>query len=144
MEMCLLGSDNEPGAVGNILGRVGFLLAKDTRSLWRRHMVKSVLLSFYFWFSPYFVLHNSISTSPFHPSQWPHRLFYDIYSYKMAELCLPVSEMIIAQICADPTNSCLHSSSLLAEGEETQVLQWKKPTPTQAGTSLVVNDIWAK
>ena len=33
MEMCLLGSDNEPGAVGNILGRVGFLLAKDTRSL---------------------------------------------------------------------------------------------------------------
>ena len=33
MEMCLLGSDNEQGAVGNVLQRVGSLLAKDTRSL---------------------------------------------------------------------------------------------------------------
>lgn len=70
MELCLLGSDNEQGVIGYILQRVGSLLAKDTRSLQRWHMVKSVLLSFYFRYSPYFVLHNSTSASTLHPSQW--------------------------------------------------------------------------
>ena len=42
--MCLLDSDNERGVIGNILQRVGSL-RKDSRSLPRLQMVKSVLLS---------------------------------------------------------------------------------------------------
>ena len=48
--------------------RGGPLLGKDAGSLRRLWMLTSVLLSFSFWFSPYFVLPDSPSASTLHLS----------------------------------------------------------------------------
>ena len=46
----------------------GPLLGKDVGSPRRLRMLTSVLLSFSFWFPPYFVLPDSPSASTLHPS----------------------------------------------------------------------------